>query len=167
MTRFRSMSLALLSLAIAGGWISQAQAQETEAPATLPAYSGGVVVEGAPQPDLFYNYYPNTSAGVNSANLYPAPYPTPPHVGHTYYTYQPLLPHEYLYEHSRVYYNTYGGPEAFYQDPGRRRGACNPGYGVNKTTVVYQSGFLSYKPMPARLLPLEGIRGLAGCRTCR
>jgi hypothetical protein len=55
--------------------------------------------------DLFYNYYvpPGTPAGVG-AQMYPAPRPTPPLVGHTYVTYQPLMPQEFLYEHHRVYW---------------------------------------------------------------
>jgi hypothetical protein len=53
--------------------------------------------------DLFYNYY---VAGVNGgppADLYLVPRPTPPLVGHTYITYQPLMPNEMLYQHYRVY----------------------------------------------------------------
>ena len=53
--------------------------------------------------DLFYNYYvpPAGYAGVG-VQLYPSPRPTPPLVGHTYVTYQPLMPHEFLYPHHRV-----------------------------------------------------------------
>ena len=55
-------------------------------------------------PDLFYNYYvpPVGPYGVGAA-LYPSPRPVPPLVGHTYVTYQPLMPHEFLYRHSRTY----------------------------------------------------------------
>jgi hypothetical protein len=55
--------------------------------------------------DMFYNYYV-PSAGEQSvgAQLYLSPRPTPPLVGHTYITYQPLMPHEYLYKHHRVYW---------------------------------------------------------------
>ena len=54
--------------------------------------------------DLFYNYY-SPPVGYRSvgAQLYPCPRPTPPLVGHTYVTYQPLMPHEFLYKHHRVY----------------------------------------------------------------
>ncbi len=54
--------------------------------------------------DLFYNYYvpPSGSGGVG-AQLYVSPRPTPPWVGHTYITYPPLMPHEFLYKHFRVY----------------------------------------------------------------
>ncbi len=55
-------------------------------------------------PDLFYNYYvPPGPCGVG-AQLSVCPVPTPPLVGHTYYTYQPLMPHEFLYPHSRTYW---------------------------------------------------------------
>jgi hypothetical protein len=72
-------------------------------------------------PDLFYNYYvpPNGCQGVG-AQLYLSPRPTPPLVGHTYITYQPLMPHEFLYKHHRTY----------------RR--YNPGSGWTKTTVRWR-----------------------------
>ena len=54
--------------------------------------------------DLFYNFYvPPVGHGSVGAQLYPCPRPTPPMVGHTYVTYQPLMPHEFLYKHHRVY----------------------------------------------------------------
>lgn len=59
------------------------------------------------QPDLFYNYYvPGTCGGVPAA-AYIAPRPVPPVVGHTYYTYQPFMPNELLYQHHRTYYRYY------------------------------------------------------------
>lgn len=61
------------------------------------------------QPELFYNYYiPGTCGGV-PANMYLAPQPVPAWVGHTYYTYQPFMPHELLYQHHRSYYRYYNG----------------------------------------------------------
>lgn len=64
------------------------------------------------QGDLFYNYYvaPTYPQGV-PAQMYVSPRPVPPHVGWTWYTYQPLYPHEYLYTHQRNYwsYNPGGG----------------------------------------------------------
>jgi hypothetical protein len=59
------------------------------------------------QPDLFYNFYVPPTAGGVGAQMYMAPVPVPPHVGHTYYTYQPLMPHEILYKHKRVYHRYY------------------------------------------------------------
>ena len=61
-------------------------------------------------PDLFYNFYvPPGSYGTTGAQLYLAPRPTPPLVGHTYYTYQPLMPHEFLYRHCRTYLRQHPG----------------------------------------------------------
>jgi hypothetical protein len=54
--------------------------------------------------DLSYNYYvPPVGPGSVGAELYLCPRPTPPRVGHTYITYQPLMPHEFLYKHYRHY----------------------------------------------------------------
>ena len=63
--------------------------------------------------DLFYNYYvpPGSPAGVG-AQLYVSPRPAPPQVGHTWITYQPMLPHEYLYGHCRTYYTWHPGSGA-------------------------------------------------------
>jgi hypothetical protein len=56
-------------------------------------------------PDLFYNFYvPPGNCGAPGAQLYVSPLPTPPYVGHTYITYQPLLPNEFLYQHCRTYH---------------------------------------------------------------
>ena len=65
--------------------------------------------------DLFYNYYvgPAGTPAPNGANsvaaMYPSPLPTPQLVGHTYITYQPLLPHEFLYTHKHQYCSSYPG----------------------------------------------------------
>jgi hypothetical protein len=70
--------------------------------------------------DLFYNYYvPPVGYASVGAQLYPSPRPTPPLVGHTYVTYQPLMPHEFLYPHHRVY-RTH-----------------NPGAGSTRTSVTW------------------------------
>ena len=55
--------------------------------------------------DLFYNYYvgPAANAGGTTAQMYISPRPVPAFVGHTYNTYQPLMPHEYLWQHKRTY----------------------------------------------------------------
>ncbi len=66
----------------------------------------------ADHPDLFYNYYTGPSyAGGVPAQAYVSPMPTPPYVGHTWITYQPLMPHEFMYTHHRSYYkyHPYGG----------------------------------------------------------
>jgi hypothetical protein len=54
--------------------------------------------------DLFYNFYvPPAGYDCRAASMYPCPMPVPPWVGHTYITYQPLMPHEFLYKHRRSY----------------------------------------------------------------
>jgi hypothetical protein len=73
---------------------------------------------GYGRPDLFYNFYVPGRCGGYPAEMYPVPYPTPPIAGHVYYTYQPFMPHEMMYRHSRHYFNRY--------DNGR---------GLNHTTV--------------------------------
>jgi hypothetical protein len=72
------------------------------------------------QPDLFYNYYVPPTCGGVGAELYLSPRPVPPHVGHTYITYQPLYPHEFLYHHHRTYHRYY-----------------NSGQGLTRTSVRY------------------------------
>lgn len=54
--------------------------------------------------DLFYNYYVGGfSSGGYPAQMYLSPRPTPALVGHTYITYQPFYPHEFMYRHHRSY----------------------------------------------------------------
>ena len=53
-------------------------------------------------PKLFRNYY--TQGPGTPAQLYVSPRPTPAYVGHTWITYEPLMPHEFLYAHHRSYY---------------------------------------------------------------
>ena len=77
------------------------------------------------QPDLFYNYYAWPSCTGLGSELYISPRPVPPVVGNTYITYQPLMPHEFMYSHHRVYHRYYNG-----------------GQGLNRTFVHYRSGLL-------------------------
>ncbi len=72
------------------------------------------------QPDLFYNYYVNPSHGGMGAAMYLSPRPVPAYVGHTYITYQPLMPHEFLYRHHHKYHRYY-----------------NDGRGLTRTSVKY------------------------------
>ena len=66
------------------------------------------------------NYYaaPTGSEGLTAA-MYPCPLPTPPLVGQTYITYEPLSPHEFLYVHHQCYKT--------------RNGNCQ----VTRTSVTY------------------------------
>ncbi len=86
------------------------------------ANGGGMNRRTFGQPDLFYNYYTQGYANRANAQLYISPNPVPPHVGHTYYTYQPFYPHEYLYGHKNRFHN--------YYDNGR---------GMNRTRAVYST----------------------------
>jgi hypothetical protein len=80
------------------------------------------------QPDLFYNYYAWPSCTGLGAELYISPRPVPPLVGHTYITYQPLMPHEFMYSHHRTYHRYYNG-----------------GQGLNRTLVTYHHSWLPWR----------------------
>jgi hypothetical protein len=74
--------------------------------------------------DLFYNFYEGPDpSGVPTA-MYVSPRPVPVHVGHTYTTYQPFMPHEYLYRHTRSHY------------------AYCPGCGWSRAKIRYRTGGL-------------------------
>lgn len=98
------------------------------------------------QKDLFYNYYAQPGPFYNTpGKLYVSPLPVPANVGHTYTTYQPYMPHEYMYRHKRSYY-TY-----------------NPGAGWTRTNVRYSTCgnwcqrccSAWHYPMSANLWPLN------------
>ncbi len=65
----------------------------------------------AAHPDIFYNQYvgPSPYGGGVPAQLYVSPRPSPPYVGHTWITYPPLSPHEFMYKHCRKYHKYYRG----------------------------------------------------------
>lgn len=71
--------------------------------------------------DLFAQYYEGPDPSGATAQMYVSPVPTPPFVGHTYTTYQPFMPHEYLYTHKRSHY------------------AYTPGAGWTRAKVRYNS----------------------------
>ncbi|MCA9178851.1 MAG: hypothetical protein KDB14_30520 [Planctomycetales bacterium] len=82
--------------------------------------SGECVPHTYGDPDLFYNFWAGPNCDGVAAQLYLAPHPVPAYVGHTFYTYQPLMPHEMLYTHGRRYHR--------YYDEGR---------GLNRTSVMW------------------------------
>lgn len=88
----------------------------TTVPAVMPTAPGPLAPVAPPGEDLFYNFYVG-GGGCVPAAMYPSPRPVPAWVGHTYITYQPLLPHEFLYRHHRIY------------------DRWNPGSGWTRTTV--------------------------------
>lgn len=101
MPSLRPLSVSLVLASIVGGlWlVDDARGGDRHNP-QCREYQYGT-------PDLFYNYYVPPTCGGLGAQLYVAPLPVPPHVGHTYYTYQPLMPHEFLYKHHRTYHRYY------------------------------------------------------------
>ena len=113
----RSCPLVLLAFAACSniaGLLSTADAAQ--------GWQGTRRVSYQAQNDLFYNYYVGPGPSGTTAQLYESPLPTPPFVGHTWITYQPFMPHEYLWRHQRSYY-TY-----------------NPGAGWTRTNVRYGTG---------------------------
>lgn len=62
--------------------------------------------------ELFYNFYAPATCGNVPAAMYTAPIATPRLVGHTYVTYQPLMPHEFMYRHHRFYHHYYNNNSA-------------------------------------------------------
>jgi hypothetical protein len=93
--------------------------------------------EGNSPNNLFSQYYTQPGASLTTAGMYLAPHWVPANVGHTYYTYQPLMPHEMMYQHSRNYYN--------YYNTGGYYGSPNA---LNKTQVRWQSGSNHMGPLP-------------------
>ena len=83
-----------------------------------------------------FSQYTTQGAGSPSAAAYPAPHWSPILGGESYYTYQPLMPHEMMYQHSRNYYNYYDG------------GYYGGGQGLVKTSVRWQAGNAHMGPLP-------------------
>ena len=82
--------------------------------------AAGCIGRNYGQPDLFYNFFTQGYCNQTNAQMYLSPVPVPPNVGHTFYTYQPFYPHEYLYWHKNRFHN--------YYDNGR---------GTNRTRALY------------------------------
>ena len=99
MTRSNSREkiLAMVGMAALVAAISIGMGMEARAELIRHSTAGAVVG----------NYYvPPGDWGVG-ASMYPCPRPTPPVVGHTYITYPPLAPHEFMYPHKRVYWTAH------------------------------------------------------------
>lgn len=77
---------------------------------------------GSYAPHMFANQYTQGYANQATAQMYVAPLPVPTWVGHTYYTYPPLNPHEMMYRHHRRYHSYYDN-----------------GMGLNRTGVHYSA----------------------------
>ena len=74
--------------------------------------------------DVFANYYVGPCPCGTAAQMYVSPLPVPANVGHTYTTYQPLMPHELMYRHTRSHY------------------AHTPGAGWTRSKVRWRTGGL-------------------------
>ncbi len=72
----------------------------------LGAETYGQYIGKGTQP-LFDNYFTQGNANQATAGMYISPIGVPGWVGHTYYTYQPLYPHHYLYQHHDRYHSYY------------------------------------------------------------
>lgn len=59
--------------------------------------------------DLFYNHYVGPQPSGTAAQMYVSPQPVPPAMGHHYTTYQPFMPHEFMYRHHRSYWTHHPG----------------------------------------------------------
>ena len=107
------------------------------------SYSPATYAEGAWQRtityqdknDLFANYYVGPHPSGTAAQMYIAPLPVPANVGHTYTTYQPLMPHELMYKHTRSHY------------------AHTPGAGWTRSKVRWRTGGLRLQHIMHNLSP--------------
>jgi hypothetical protein len=102
----RNGAIVLVAALIGYGTIRTASAEGI----IKPGWDGKRRISYQQQKDLFYNYYaqPGPINGA-AAGIYPAPRPVPPFVGWTWVTYQPFMPHEFLYRHERSYYTYNAG----------------------------------------------------------
>ena len=69
---------------------------------------------------VFDNYFTRGYANQAEAGMYISPIGVPGWVGHTYNTYQPLAPHQFLYQHHDRYHSYYDN-----------------GQGLNRTRAKY------------------------------
>lgn len=88
--------------------------------------------------NLFSQYATPNGPSMTTAGMYPAPHYSPQLGAQSYYTYQPLMPHEMMYQHSRNYYN-------YYNSGGYYGGSPDS---LNKTSVRWQSGTNHMGPLP-------------------
>jgi hypothetical protein len=123
--RFTSFKLCLAMVALAAVSLAASTSRAQWLPGEQPGWDGKRHVSYQQQKDLFYNYYaqPGPYNGA-AAGMYTCPRPVPPFVGQTWVTYQPWMPHEFMYRHERSYY-TY-----------------NEGAGWRRTNVRYGTGGL-------------------------
>ncbi len=93
---YRFIGTSLFVALLAGVWQCR--------PATAAEGHWKRVISYQDKNDLFYNYQVGPNPSGAAAQMYVSPRPVPPNVGHTYTTYQPLMPHEFLNHHTRSHY---------------------------------------------------------------
>ncbi|MDZ4850786.1 MAG: hypothetical protein SGI77_15980 [Pirellulaceae bacterium] len=104
-----------------GGYVSMPYGSGSSSYGTSFAGNGGYGTWGHRQVQpLFDNYFTQGSANQANAALYVSPVGVPGWVGHTYNTYQPFYPHQYLYQHQDKYHSYY-----------------DQGSGLNRTKATY------------------------------
>ena len=120
--RHLSLRIAAVLSAAAIVWFAQPRGAVAQ---SSPGWDSKRIISYQQQKDLFYNYYaqPGPYNGA-AAKLSVAPRPVPAFVGPTWVTYQPYMPHEFLYKHQRAYYTH------------------TPGAGWRRTNVRYGTGGL-------------------------
>lgn len=124
---YRFTRAGLIAATLAGLWqISPAEAVERLCRRTISYQDKN---------DLFANYQVGPNPSGTAAQMYVSPLPVPPHVGHTYVTYQPLMPHEMLYSHHRTHY------------------AYQRGAGWSRSKIRYHSHGLTFQHMLHHLSP--------------
>ena len=94
----RRLSQVALAAVLAAAWFVMAG----------DARAQGYGLPGWTSPEPNYYAMPTGPEGLTAA-LYPCPRPTPPLIGQTYITYEPLAPHQFLYLH-HAHYKTCNGP---------------------------------------------------------
>jgi hypothetical protein len=74
--------------------------------------------------------------------MYTSPRPVPANVGQTWVTYQPFMPHEYLYKHDRSYYTYNAG--AGWRRTNVRYGTCGNRFAEELADIKFP---MSYQTM--------------------
>ena len=113
---FRPAAIALLAVGLAAASLPASTASAHGPWQRTISYQG--------KQDLFYNFYEGPDPSGTAAAMYISPRPVPAYVGHTYIPYQPLMPHEMLYRHTRTHY------------------AHTPGAGWSRAKVRYRTAGL-------------------------
>ncbi|MFN7843736.1 MAG: hypothetical protein ACK5YR_07450 [Pirellula sp.] len=99
-------------LAVAHAGSVNAQCADGSCGGYVPAGMAGGLdsfgqIYGRTTQPVFDNYFTRGYANQAEAGMYISPIGVPGWVGHTYNTYQPLYPHQFLYQHHDRYHSYY------------------------------------------------------------